>query len=177
MDPRDVTYMCKEGTHDYGELVVSETNGSGMWRGEVYAGEQHIATSGRPVNVRPVFIRASVSPGRRTHRLLARQSAHAHHRTGRERRKRPGHQNIAGHILNRRVARLKGFRYSRIVPITRGTNSSHGALNEGWSVEYHASPGMMEKTDYRKPLCNTLIPVTLRKCSISKVAAAPIWTT
>jgi hypothetical protein len=51
---------------------------------------------------------------------------------------------VLDHIMNRRVARLKGFAYLRIVPISREANSSHGALSEGWGVEYHSSPRMME---------------------------------
>jgi hypothetical protein len=49
---------------------------------------------------------------------------------------------VLDHVLNRRVARLKGFAYLRIVPISKGANSSHGALSEGWSVKYHSSPEM-----------------------------------
>jgi hypothetical protein len=52
---------------------------------------------------------------------------------------------VLDHIMNRRVARLKGFNYLRIVPISRGANSSHGALSEDWGVEYHRSPEMREK--------------------------------
>ena len=52
---------------------------------------------------------------------------------------------VLDHVMNRRVARLKGFAYLRIVPISRGANSSHGSLSEGWSVEYHSSPEMREK--------------------------------
>ena len=44
--------------------------------------------------------------------------------------------------MNRRVARLKGFRYLRVVPISRPANSSHGGLSERWAVEYHASAQM-----------------------------------
>lgn len=51
---------------------------------------------------------------------------------------------VIDHIMNRRVARLKGFAYLRIVPISREANSSHGGLSEGWGVEYHSSPRMME---------------------------------
>jgi hypothetical protein len=47
--------------------------------------------------------------------------------------------------MNRRIARLKGFSYLRIVPISRGANSSHGSLNEGWAVDYHSAPAMMKK--------------------------------
>jgi hypothetical protein len=46
--------------------------------------------------------------------------------------------------MNRRVARLKGFTYLRIVPVSRATNSSHGGLSEGWGVELHSSPRMRE---------------------------------
>lgn len=52
---------------------------------------------------------------------------------------------VLDHILNRRVARLKGFEYLRIVPIAKGPNSSHGALSEDWAVEYHSSPEMRAK--------------------------------
>lgn len=51
---------------------------------------------------------------------------------------------VLDHVMNRRVARLKGFTYLRIVPISREANSSHGGLSEGWAVEYHSSPRMTE---------------------------------
>lgn len=51
---------------------------------------------------------------------------------------------VLDHVMNRRVARLKGFAYLRIVPISRAANSSHGGLSEGWAVEYHRSPRMRE---------------------------------
>jgi hypothetical protein len=51
---------------------------------------------------------------------------------------------VLDHVMNRRVARLKGFTYLRIVPISREANSSHGGLSEGWAVQYHRSPRMME---------------------------------
>lgn len=51
---------------------------------------------------------------------------------------------VLDHIMNRRVARLKGFTYLRIVPISRKANSSHGGLSEGWAVEYQSSPRMIE---------------------------------
>ena len=49
---------------------------------------------------------------------------------------------VLDHVMNRRVARLKGFAYLRIVPISRPANSSHGGLSEDWGVEYHSSPRM-----------------------------------
>jgi hypothetical protein len=51
---------------------------------------------------------------------------------------------VLDHVMNRRVARLKGFTYLRIVPISRAANSSHGSLSECWGVEYHSSPTMRE---------------------------------
>ncbi|MGH9959283.1 MAG: hypothetical protein ACREBC_19525 [Pyrinomonadaceae bacterium] len=52
---------------------------------------------------------------------------------------------VLDHVLNRRVARLKGFQYVRIVPISRGANSSSGTMSEVYGVEYHSSPEMVEK--------------------------------
>ena len=51
---------------------------------------------------------------------------------------------VLDHVMNRRAARLKGFAYLRIVPISRAANSSHGGLSEGWGVEYYRSPRMRE---------------------------------
>ena len=51
---------------------------------------------------------------------------------------------VLDHVMNRRAARLKGFMYVR-VPISRGTNSSHGGLSEGWAVAYHSTSQMREK--------------------------------
>ena len=50
---------------------------------------------------------------------------------------------VIDHVLNRRVARLKGFHYLRIVPISRAANSSSGGLSEKWAVEYHGTPEMV----------------------------------
>jgi hypothetical protein len=52
---------------------------------------------------------------------------------------------VLDHIMNRRLARIKGFNYLRIVPISRTANSSHGSLSEGWGVDYHSSPEMVKK--------------------------------
>ena len=51
---------------------------------------------------------------------------------------------VLDHVLNRRVARLKGFFYLRIIPISRGANSSSGGLSERWGAEYHSSPKMRQ---------------------------------
>ena len=51
---------------------------------------------------------------------------------------------VLDHVMNRRVARLKGFTYLRIVPVSRAANSSHGGLSERWAADYHSSPRMRE---------------------------------
>ena len=51
---------------------------------------------------------------------------------------------VLDHVMNRRIARLKNFTYLRIVPISRSANSSHGGLSEGWGVDHHSSPRMLE---------------------------------
>lgn len=57
----------------------------------------------------------------------------------------PLHGRVLDHVLNRRVARLKGFPYLRIVPISRGANSSSGSLSERWGVEHHSTPLMRQR--------------------------------
>jgi hypothetical protein len=52
---------------------------------------------------------------------------------------------VLDHVLNRRVARLKGLAYLRIVPISRVANSSSGGLSERWAVEYHGSQYMQQR--------------------------------
>lgn len=51
---------------------------------------------------------------------------------------------VLDHVMNRRVARLKGYAYLRLVPVSRAVNSSHGGLSERWAVEYQSSPRMRE---------------------------------
>jgi hypothetical protein len=50
---------------------------------------------------------------------------------------------VLDHVVNRRVARLKRYDYVRIVPISRGANSSAGGLVEKWGVAYHSTPHMI----------------------------------
>lgn len=52
---------------------------------------------------------------------------------------------VLDHVMNRRVARLKGFNYLRVVPISRGANSSSGGLSEKWAVAYHSTPDMVAR--------------------------------
>src|SRR5947209_3570042 len=51
---------------------------------------------------------------------------------------------VLDHVMNRRVSRLKGVKYLRIVQISRASNFSHGSLSEGWGGEYHSSSRMRE---------------------------------
>lgn len=51
---------------------------------------------------------------------------------------------VLDHILNRRIARLMGFKFIRIIPIDRKVNSS-SSFSEKWGVAYH-------KTDRMKKL-------------------------
>lgn len=51
---------------------------------------------------------------------------------------------VLDHVVNRRIARLKGFMFLRIVPISRMANSSHGSLSERWGVEHHSSSQMRQ---------------------------------
>lgn len=52
--------------------------------------------------------------------------------------------HVIDHVMNRRVARLKGFQYLRVLPVSRAVNSSHGGLSEKWAADYHSSPRMLK---------------------------------
>lgn len=39
------------------------------------------------------------------------------------------------HVMNRKVARILGFEYIRIVPVPGRINSEHGSLNETWELK------------------------------------------
>lgn len=47
---------------------------------------------------------------------------------------------VIDHVRNRRVARVMGFQYVRLVPVTRGVNTSSGGLSEKWEVEHQSKP-------------------------------------
>ena len=49
---------------------------------------------------------------------------------------------ILDHIPNRKMVKVMGFNYVRIIPISRGTNSSSGSLCEQWGVKYQSTPYM-----------------------------------
>ncbi len=47
---------------------------------------------------------------------------------------------VVDHIMNRRSARLYGYQYVRVVPITRAANSSSGGLPEQMALEFQSLP-------------------------------------
>lgn len=51
---------------------------------------------------------------------------------------------VIDHVMNRRVARVKGFAYIRLVAISRGANSSSGGLCEKLQLAYHSTQRMRE---------------------------------
>jgi hypothetical protein len=51
---------------------------------------------------------------------------------------------VLDHVLNRRMARAMRFDYLRIVPISRGANSSSGGLPEKWGIAYQNSSAMLQ---------------------------------
>lgn len=51
---------------------------------------------------------------------------------------------VLDHILNRRIARLKGYNYLRIIPVSKGVNSS-SSYSEKWGVDLNSRPEMIEK--------------------------------
>jgi hypothetical protein len=53
-------------------------------------------------------------------------------------------QNVIDHVMNRRIARLKGFEYLRVVPISRAANSSSGNITEKYGYDYHSSAYMQK---------------------------------
>jgi hypothetical protein len=53
---------------------------------------------------------------------------------------------VLDHVMNRRVARIKGFAFLRIVPISRAANSSSGGLCEKWAVGHAVSSAMNGST-------------------------------
>jgi hypothetical protein len=46
---------------------------------------------------------------------------------------------VVDHVMNRRVARLKGFSFVRLVAISRTSNSSSGGLTERWGADFHGA--------------------------------------
>lgn len=57
---------------------------------------------------------------------------------------------ILDHIQNRKMAKVMGFNYVRILPISRGANSSSGSLCEQWGVKYQSTPHMRKINSEKK---------------------------
>ncbi len=51
---------------------------------------------------------------------------------------------VINHILNRRIAMIKGYEYVRVSPATRGVNSSSG-YSENWGVNLKRKPDMTKE--------------------------------
>ncbi len=51
---------------------------------------------------------------------------------------------ILDHIQNRKMVKVMGFNYTRIIPVSRGANSSSGSLSEQWGIKYHSTPRMRQ---------------------------------
>ena len=58
---------------------------------------------------------------------------------------------VLDHIMNRRVARLKGFTYLRIIPISKEANSSSGSVAEKYGYGYHSSDEMKKINNESTP--------------------------
>lgn len=56
---------------------------------------------------------------------------------------------VLDHAINRRIAALKGFRYVRLIPVSREVNSS-SAFSEKWGVAHHGSEHMQKVHRERK---------------------------
>lgn len=57
---------------------------------------------------------------------------------------------ILDHIQNRKMAKVMGFNYVRIIPISIGANSSSGSLCEQWGVKYHRTQQMRKINSDKK---------------------------
>ncbi len=53
-------------------------------------------------------------------------------------------RKVINHILNRRIARIKGYDYVRVSAVTRGVNSSSG-YSENWGVNIKLKPDMTKE--------------------------------
>ncbi len=53
-------------------------------------------------------------------------------------------KKVINHILNRRIARIKGYEYVRVSSVTRGVNSSSG-YSENWGANLKRKPDMTKE--------------------------------
>ncbi|WP_319549499.1 hypothetical protein [Desulfogranum marinum] len=49
---------------------------------------------------------------------------------------------VLDHIWNRRMSEVMGYMFVRLIPISRGANSSSGTLAEQWALDYQSTPEM-----------------------------------
>lgn len=54
---------------------------------------------------------------------------------------------VIDHVMNRRLARVKGFKYVRVVPISRSANSSSGSHVEKMAIKYNLARLEAQKQD------------------------------
>lgn len=52
---------------------------------------------------------------------------------------------VLDHIWNRRMSEVMGYMYVRLIPISRGANSSSGTLAEQWALDYQSTPEMRKR--------------------------------
>ena len=55
------------------------------------------------------------------------------------------------HILNRRIARLKGFNYLRIIPVSPNVNTSSGGVTEKYGFKHHSTDRMKKLNQENQP--------------------------
>jgi len=58
---------------------------------------------------------------------------------------------VIDHIMNRRVARLKGFDYLMVIPISRAANSSSGNVTEKYGFAFHSTDHMKQVNNHNLP--------------------------
>ncbi|GAB5561817.1 MAG: hypothetical protein SynsKO_34640 [Synoicihabitans sp.] len=58
---------------------------------------------------------------------------------------------VIDHILNRRLARAKGFRYVRLIHVSRGVNSSSGRGSESDVISYRNPDGLKAERFQESP--------------------------
>ena len=76
-------------------------------------------------------------------------------------------KKVINHILNRRIARIAGYKYVRVSPVTKGVNSSSG-YSENWGVNLIRKPDMT-KEEIRDgayiqhaDLCNLMVMMNIK---------------
>jgi hypothetical protein len=53
--------------------------------------------------------------------------------------------DVLDHVWNRRMSKVMGYMYVRLIPISRGANSSSGTLAEQWALDYQSTPQMRKR--------------------------------